>query len=153
MTLLVFVVVTAAVLAVAALAVGRAARRLAAQEPATLFEFDEAVEFVATALPSGLAARLSYGDVRTVLAAHLGELGKLEDAGEELVFVDDHMVARVAARPDVVARDLSAAEVRAVLAAEVEYLEAIGAVGDEAVEPPPGDDPDGPGPAREAGGP
>jgi hypothetical protein len=136
-TLFVFVVVTAAVMAVAALAVGRAARRLAAQEPASLFEFDEAVEFVATALPAEVAGRLGYGDVRTILAAHLRELGEREDAGEDVVFVDDEIEALVAGRPDVVARDLSPADVHAVLAAEAEYLEAIGAVGDVAAEERP----------------
>jgi hypothetical protein len=146
-TLLIFVVVTAAVLAVAAVAVGRAARRLAAQEPASLFEFDEAVEFVATALPGGVSSRLSYGDVRTIVAAHLAELGRLEEAGAEFVFVDDDIGALVAGRPEVQARNLSADEVSAVMTAEVDYLLAIGAVGSEVGEdedprgPEPGSDP------------
>ena len=64
MTLLVFVVVLAVVVAIAAAAVGLVARRLADEPPASLFEFDEAVEFVATALPAEVSGRLSYGDVR-----------------------------------------------------------------------------------------
>jgi hypothetical protein len=136
-TLLIFVVVTAAVLGIAAFAVGRAARRLAVQHPASLFEFDEAVEFVATALTSDLSARLSYGDVRAIVAAHLTELGRREDTGDDVVFVDKAVTAVVAARPEVLARDLSVTEVEAVLAAEVDYLEAIGAMGGE-VEPQDG---------------
>lgn len=135
MTLVVFMVVSGVVLAIAAVAVGRAARRLAAQEPASLFEFDEAVEFVATALPDDLSARLGYGDVRSIVAAHLAVLGRREAAGGDLVFVDEAMPALVAAEPDVRARNLSTAEVEAVLVAEVEYLEAVGAVGDEAESP------------------
>ena len=129
------VVVMGVVLAIAAVAVGRAARRLAAQEPASLFEFDEAVEFVATALPEDLAARLSYSDVRAVVAAHLAVLGRREADGLDIVFVDETMPALVAREPDVRARNLSVAEVEAVLVAEVEYLEAVGAVGDEAERP------------------
>jgi hypothetical protein len=139
-TLAAFVLVTAAVLAIAALAVGRVARRLAAEPPASLFEFDEAVEFVATALPGDVSGRLSYGDVRTVVSTHLDVLGKREDAGLDVVFVDADVEAVVAARPEVLARNLSAAEVGAVLTAEVEYLEAIGALGEQAV-----DEADGPG--------
>ena len=59
MTLLVFVVVLAVVVAIAAAAVGLVARRLADEPPASLFEFDEAVEFVATALPAEVSGRLS----------------------------------------------------------------------------------------------
>ena len=131
-TLVVFVVVMVTVLAIAAAAVGRAAQRLAVQEPASLFEFDEAVEFVATALPGELAGRLSYGDVRTVLAAHLDLLGRRERAGIDIVFFDEEITAEVTARADVTARRLGPGEVGAVLEAEVEYLEAIGAVGGQA---------------------
>jgi hypothetical protein len=136
-TLLIFVVVTAAVLAIAAAAVGRAARRLAVQEPASLFEFDEAVEFIATALPGDVSSRLSYGDVRTVVAAHLAELGRQEGAGEDTVFGDGELEDRVVARADVQARELSSAEVGAILRAEADYLEAIGAVGEAVEEPAP----------------
>jgi hypothetical protein len=136
MTLLIFIVVIAAVVAIAAAAVGLVARRLADEPPASLFEFDEAVEFVATALPAEVSGRLSYGDVRTIVMAHLGVLGHREDAGLDVVFVGPDVVATVSARPDVVARNLTPADVGAVLAAEVEYLEAIGALGDEAGDGP-----------------
>jgi predicted O-methyltransferase YrrM len=134
MTILVFVVVTVAVLAIAAAAVGAVSRRLAAEPPASLFEFDEAVEFVATALPAEAAGRLSYGDVRTVMTAHLDLLGKREDAGFDVVFVDAEVKDVVAARSDVLARNLTPADVDVVLAAEVEYLEAIGALGGKATD-------------------
>lgn len=132
MTLVVFVVVTAIVLAIAAYAVGQTASRLAAAPPSSLFEFDEAVEFVATALPDELSARLTYGDLRAVVAAHLDHLGRIEEDGDEVVFVDDEVRRAVAARGDVLVRDLTPGDVDAVLDAEVEYLEAIGAVGDVA---------------------
>jgi hypothetical protein len=139
-TIVIFVVVTSAVLLIAAYAVGRTAERLAAEPPASLFEFDEAVEFVATALPEDLAARLSYGDVRSVIAAHLDILGRQEDAGEEIVFVNEHVRDLVAAHPDLAARSLGRADVDAVLSAEVAYLDAVGAVGGE-VGPDDDDDP------------
>ena len=136
MTLLVFVVVLAVVVAIAAAAVGLVARRLADEPPASLFEFDEAVEFVATALPAEVSGRLSYGDVRTIVTAHLRVLGQREDEGLDVVFVDPDVEATVSARPDVVARNLRPTDVGAVLAAEVQYLEAIGALGDEATDDP-----------------
>ncbi|MEL7207127.1 MAG: hypothetical protein AAGK32_02670 [Actinomycetota bacterium] len=129
MTLLVFVVVLAVVLAIAAIAVGRTASRLAVDPPASLFEFDEAVEFVATALPAPVSARLSYGDVRTVIAAHIDELGRREDAGDEVVFDSASSASQLLGRPDVASRELSEADVVAILDAEADYLEAIGAVG------------------------
>ena len=144
MTLVVFVVVIAVVLGIAAVAVGRTARRLAADPPASLYEFDEAVEFVATALPADVSSRLSYGDVRTVLAAHIDELGRREDAGEQVVFDSGAAAVLLLGRPDVAARELSEPDVVAILDAEADYLEAIGAVGTPAdpqqihPEDPPG---------------
>jgi len=128
-TVALFAVILAVSLVIAALTVGRAAKRLAVQEPSTLFEFDEAVEFVATALPARFSSRLSYGDLRAVVAAHVATIEQLGHDDPELVLIDETMVDVVAGRPDVAARELTRDDVAAVLAAEADYLVAIGAVG------------------------
>jgi hypothetical protein len=125
-----FALIVAVSLGIAALTVGRAARRLAAQEPSVLFEFDEAVEFVATALPARFSSRLSYGDVRTVVAAHVATIEQRGHDDPELILIDESMIDAVAGRPDVAARSLVRDDVAAVLEAEADYLLAIGAVAD-----------------------
>ena len=124
---------TAAFLAVTVLAVGliawQAVRRseafLAAREPSALFEVDEAVEFVASALPDDVSARLSYEDVEALLGWHLVHLA---GRAGEVDITDDEVVADLVARSAADARDIDEADVRAVLAAEVAYLQAVGAL-------------------------
>ncbi|MBW3649421.1 MAG: hypothetical protein KY458_02525, partial [Actinobacteria bacterium] len=53
--------------AVAAVVVGREARRLDAQPPRPVFDPDEAVEWVANHLPFEVSALLSHDDVRRIL--------------------------------------------------------------------------------------
>lgn len=111
-------------------ALRRAEAFLAGRTPSALFEVDEAVEFVASALPEDVSARLSYEDVEALLGWHMVHLAGREDEGEvdiaDAAAVDD-LVAHAAADD----RSISAPDVRAVLAAEVEYLAAIGAIGPE----------------------
>jgi len=127
--------VTAFFIAVTALLVGlvawyalrRGADHLATREPSVLFEVDEAIEFVASALPADVSARLSYEDVEALLGWHVVHLAGR--AGEDEVdIVDDRAVADLLRAAEGEARDITEADVRAVLAAEVEYLVAVGAV-------------------------
>jgi hypothetical protein len=96
-----------------------------------LFEVDEAVEFVASALPDDVSARLSYEDVEALLGWHLVHLADRRDEGE-IDIADEAAVIDLANRADADGRDLSRADVRAVLAAEAEYLAAVGALGPDA---------------------
>lgn len=69
-----FVVIVAAavgVLVIAAVAVGGAWGRIRREGVVRLYDFDEAVDFVADRLPPDVASRVSYEEVRAVLSAHL----------------------------------------------------------------------------------
>src|SRR5688500_2853041 len=55
------------VFAIAAVVVGREARRLDAEPPRPIFDPDEAVEWVANHLPFDVSAELSHDDVRRLL--------------------------------------------------------------------------------------
>src|SRR6188768_1214158 len=124
---------TAAFVAVTVLAVGliawQAVRRseafLAARGAAVLFEVDEAVEFVASALPDDVSARLSYEDVEALLGWHLVHLA---GRSGEVDIVDDEVVADLVRRARQDDRAIDEADVRAVLDAEVAYLAAVGAL-------------------------
>lgn len=121
-----FVAVTALLVGLVAwFAVRRGTAFLASRAPSALFEVDEAVEFVASALPADLSARLSYEDVEALLGWHLLHLAGREDGGD---IVDDAVVADLVRRAEVDGRAIDEGDVRAVLAAEVDYLVAVGAV-------------------------
>ncbi len=125
----VFIAVTVIlVVAVAWFALRRADAVMASREPSVLFEVDEAVEFVASALPDDVSARLSYEDVEALLGWHLVHLAGREREGE-IDIADDLAVADLVARAEADGREIGAREVRAVLAAEAEYLAAVGALG------------------------
>ena len=130
MTVVAIVLIAMAVAGVAVVALRRAERFYAARPVSVLYEVDEAVEFVASALPGELSARLSYEDVEALLGWHLVRLVRRagrDDEGE-VDIADDRAVADLAARAALDGRDISEADVRAVLAAEAEYLAAVGAL-------------------------
>lgn len=125
-----FIVLTAlAVVAVAVVALRRADAFLGVREPSVLFEVDEAIEFVASALPDDVSARLRYEDVEALLGWHLVHLAGRDG---EVDIADDLAVADLTARAEAEGRGISAEDVRAVLTAEAEYLAAIGALGPDA---------------------
>lgn len=127
---------TAAWLAVTVLAVGliawgavqRSTAFLASRAPSVLFEVDEAVEFVASALPEDVSARLSYEDVEALLG---WQLVHLADREGEVDIADDLVVADLVARAAADDRAITESDVRAVLDAEVAYLAAVGALDPE----------------------
>jgi hypothetical protein len=121
-----FVAVTVvAVGLIAWAAVRRSEAFLAARGTSALFEVDEAVEFVASALPDDVSARLSYEDVEALLGwqlVHLaGRQGEVDIAGDEVV-------ADLVRRSRAEDRDIDESDVRAVLDAEAAYLAAVGAL-------------------------
>jgi hypothetical protein len=147
----IYVVLTIIVVAVIGLvSVGRVTYRMAEQPPPSLFDLDEAVDFVAEKLPFEVSARLSYDDVRLVVGWHLdyleakgvaaetddaAALVELGRAGGPVVAADDEGVAYVLGRAEAAGVDIDDIEVVLVLESELAYLEAIGAIG-SAVEPP-----------------
>ena len=65
------VLAVVAVFAIAAIVVGREARRLATKEPGRVFEFEDAVSWVCDHVGPEVAAILSPDDVRRILNWHL----------------------------------------------------------------------------------
>lgn len=142
MAIVISVVVIALVMAVAAGAIGREARRLDALPPRAVFDVEEAVLWVAEHLPDEVTAQLSYDEVRQILDLSLDHLRTLGLAGSttgeavegEVVVDEAQVVGAVVDRVTTAGMDVSASQVQAVLSAQLAYLQAISAVGPPAEE-------------------
>lgn len=138
------VIVVAIVFAIAAVVVGREARRLDAVPPEPTFDLDEAVQWVARNLPFEVSAVLSYDDVRRIIDWNLeyfrmkGVSGNGHSARPDgpVVVGGAETVDYVLTRAEAIGSPYTATQVHAVLDAQMTYLEAIGAIGPEA---PPDD--------------
>jgi len=142
------VVITAlVVVAIGLVAVGAVTGRLATEPPTSVFDLDEAVQWVADRLPDELTARLSYDDVRTLLGWHLDYLAAKGVAGESdhelevrpsgpIVAPEDEGVAYVLGRATEEGLDVDDVTVVEVLDVATGYLDAIGAIGTEVPSPP-----------------
>lgn len=133
-------VVVAIVFAIAAVVIGREARRLDAVPPQPTFDLDEAVQWVAENLPFAVSAVLSHDDVRQIIDWNL-EFFRLKGVSGNGHSADPHgtVVVGGAETVDYVLRRAEAEgspyepeQVHAVLDAQLTYLEAIGAIGPEA---------------------
>ena len=144
---------------IAAVAVGSVTGRLARAPRRSVYDLEEAVEFVSERLPDELTAELSYDDVRTVLGFHCDYLADkgvastrtADEIGSGLVLVsDDEPLAFVLGRCEATSLDVSDAAVATILEVERGYYEAIGAIGPRVTGP---DDPEGAGPDGPAAAP
>ena len=138
MGLLLGVLAVVAVFVIAAVVIGREARRLDAVLPQPVFDMDEAVEWVADHLPFEVSAVLSHDDVRQILRWNLdyfrskGVTGNGSSASApatDVVVGGGETVDNVLARARTAGLDYTAPQVHAVLDAQMAYLEAIGALG------------------------
>lgn len=137
MVLLWSVLVVALVFVIAAVVVGREARRLDRQPPRPLFDLDDAVTWVAQHLPFEVTAVLSYDDVRRILDWHLEYLrlrgvssnGHGPQAKGPIVVGGAETVDYVLQKAEASGVGYTPSQVHAVLDAQMTYLEAIGAVG------------------------
>lgn len=126
--------------AVAAVVVGREARRLDAQPPRPVFDPDEAVEWVANHLPFEVSAMLSHDDVRRILDWNLQYFrskgmsgnGSSPHVQSPIIVGGAETVAYVLEQAARLGKDYTPVQVHAVLDAQMTYLEAIGAIGPEA---------------------
>jgi hypothetical protein len=134
------VIVVVVVFAIAAVVIGREARRLDAVPPRSVFDIDQAVAWVADHLPFEVSAELSYDDVRKIIDWNLeyfrtkgasGNGSKPRPEGP-VVVGGAETVDWVLARAHELGTSYKAAHVHAVLDAQMSYLEAIGAIGPEA---------------------
>ena len=123
--------------AIAAVVIGREARRLDAEPPRPVFDPDEAVEWVANHLPFEIGAELSHEDVRRIIGWNLeffrskGLSGNGSSLHTEapLVIGGAETVAYVLHKASEAGADYRPDHVQAVLEAQMSYLEAIGAIG------------------------
>ncbi len=146
---IVFAVLAAlAVFLIAAVVVGREARRLDAVAPRVVYRVDEAVEFVSDRLPEASQARLTPGEVEQLLVFHLRWLhakglqpidviDRRQDITTPTVITEDTLIGYLLGEAEREGVDLlDDVDAVAVAEAHLAYLGAIGAVG------PPADDPD-----------
>lgn len=138
-----FVVVAALlVFAIAAATVGREAFRLGHQPPPTILDLDEAVAHVAENLPFEARARLTFDEVRELIAAeldHMQDAGVLATPGRDLspaegdtpevVLADEEAVAVVLGHAEDAGLEVGDDDVYHVIVALHGYLADIGAVG------------------------
>jgi hypothetical protein len=143
MTWLILAATAVVVFVIAAVVVGREARRLDAVAPRVTYELDEAVVYVADRLPQLTQARLGYDDVREVLRIHMRLLhahghqpDRLMDRPqdiEDVVLVDDTgAIGEVIGAVESAGLDLVDEDVAAIVDAHLAYLDFIGAVGPQA---------------------
>ena len=140
MLILYSAVALAIVFALAAIVVGREARRLDSVAPRPTFDLDEAVKWVANNLPFEVRASLSHEDVRQIIDWNLeyfrmkGVSGNGHSAVPEGrgVVGGAETVDYVLARAEYSGSLYTPPQVHAVLDAQMSYLEAIGAIGPEA---------------------
>jgi hypothetical protein len=146
---IVFTVLAAlAVFLIAAVVVGREARRLDAVAPRVVYRLDEAVEYVSDHLPEASQARLTPGEVEQLLVLHLRWLhakglqpidviDRRQDIATPTVITEDTLIGYLLGEAEREGVDLlDDVDAVAVAEAHLAYLGAIGAVG------PPADDPD-----------
>jgi hypothetical protein len=127
----------ALVVGIAFYAVGREVVLLEQRVAPSVYELEEAIAFIADRLPDDVASRISHDDVRWVLRVDAEELEaataeEVADGDEDEVVDPDGAVGRVLARVADERPELADEDVVAVLDTRLLYLQAIGAVGDEA---------------------
>ncbi len=140
---LIFAIILATLLvfAIAAVTVGREARRLDSFAPRAVYELEQATKFVADRLPSDSQARLTFEELRKLLVFHmrwlhdnglqpLGVIDRRQDIVEEIVISEETVAAYLlgAAEKNRI-EILEDVDVVHVVQAHLDYFDAIGAVG------------------------
>jgi hypothetical protein len=137
MAILVGVAVVAVVLVIAAVVIGREARRLAREERRSVFDFEDAVAWVCEHVGEDVAAELTPDDVRRILDWHLeffrsrgvSSNGSGPHVEGPVIVGGVETVDYVLDRATAVGSPYTAAQVHAVVEAQMSYLTAIGAIG------------------------
>jgi hypothetical protein len=131
---------------IAAVVVGREARRLDALAPRAVYRIEEAVEFVADRLPAQTQARLTPSELEQLLTLHMrwlhakglqpaNVIDRRQDIDELVVVGEDTLVAHLLGEADRAGVEiLDDADVVNVVDAHLAYFDAIGAVGPKAVD-------------------
>lgn len=145
--LVIFSVVSAVlVFLIAALVVGREARRLDAVAPRAVYEIEQALSFVSDALPEITQARLTPDELAELLRLHLVWLherglqpdrvvDRKQDIEQPVVVSEDALIAHLLGAAEAAGVQLlDDVDIVNVVDAHLAYFEAIGAVGPTADE-------------------
>lgn len=146
MGLILVVLAVAVVFVIAAVVVGREARRLAGKAPGRVFDFEEAVSWVCDHVNDEVAAVLTPDDVRQILGWHL-EFFRLRGvssngdsphgSGEPVAIGGAETFQFVALRAEQAEASYTTEQLNAVLDAQIAYLIEIGGI-EEVAEPDDG---------------
>ena len=132
------------VFVIAAVSIGREARRLDAVAPRAVYMLDDAVAFVAAQLPAESQARLTFDEVQQLLVAHMRWLhakglqprdviDRQQDIDNELVVSEDTITAWLLGEAERLQIELlDDVDAVRVVQAHLAYFEEIGAVGPRA---------------------
>ncbi len=132
------------VFVIAAVSIGREARRLDAVAPRAVYMLDDAVAFVAAQLPVESQARLTFDEVQQLLVAHMRWLhakglqprdviDRPQDIDDELVVSEDTITAWLLGEAERLQIELlDDVDAVRVVQAHLAYFEEIGAVGPRA---------------------
>jgi len=142
---LAFIVASAlGVFVIAAVVIGREARRLDAVAPRAVYELDDAVAYVASRIPADSQARLTFDEVRQLLVAHMRWLHKRglqpgdvidrrQDIDDEVVVNEETLTAWLLGEAERLSIDLvDDVDAVHVVQAHLAYFGEIGAVGPRA---------------------
>jgi hypothetical protein len=137
MAIAILVVTGLVIFVVAIVTIGRVVGRLSVAPPTSVFDEDEAVEWIADRLPFEVTAQLSHDDVRQIVVWHLDYLehegiateAAYADAPDNVVVGEDDALAYVLGKATEAGMEASDTQVALVLDTERAYLEAIGAIG------------------------
>lgn len=126
---------------IAALTIGREARRLDALSPRAVYQLEQATEFVAERLPNTTQSRLTMEELTQLLVLHMnwlhskgllpdGVIDRKQDTETEVVISEESLVGYLLGEADRVGVEiLDDVDVVSVTDVHLQYFEAIGAVG------------------------
>ncbi len=129
---------------IAAVVIGREARRLDAVAPRAVYDLDQAIEFVADRLPADTQARLTFEELRTLLKLHMRWLhdkglqpadviDRPQDIEEVIVLGEETLTAYLLGKAEEARIEvLDDVDVVHVVRAHLAYFDSIGAVGPSA---------------------
>lgn len=146
LTVVLLVLAGIGVFVIAAVVIGREARRLDAVAPRTVYQLEEAVIYVADRIPPFAQARLTHDEVRELLRWHMASLhakglqpdrvvDRPQDIADPVVVDDLGVVGELIVQAEQAGMDVADEDVAVVVEQHLAYLDAIGAVGPQADDP------------------
>ena len=129
---------------IAAVVIGREARRLDSVAPRAVYDLDQAIEFVADRLPAETQARLTFEELRVLLKLHMrwihdkglqpaDVIDRPQDIMEVIVLGEETLTAYLLGKAEESRIEvLDDVDVVHVVRAHLAYFEMIGAVGPSA---------------------